>query len=157
MSPRTVEIEGESEETTLIVARGGVQWGRRVTGDDWRAQEGELLPAIQDDKHLSVITKLLNPNTKNTWRRMERSIPLSSFSFQYTKNTNPSNHIQWEWLNLIDPWHHVVGMGLGAGFVYQFLKSKNVIQISTLNFLAICIFHFNFWFWWFAFLILNFS
>ena len=142
LSPRKVEIEGESEETTLIVAHGGVQWGRRVTGDDWRVQEGELLPAIQDDKHSSVITKLLNPNTKNTWRRMERCVPLSSFLlFQYIKNTNPSNQIQWEWLYLIDPWHNVVGMGLGAVFVYQFLKSKNVIQISTLNFWTICFFH----------------
>ena len=30
-SPRKVEIEGESKETTLIVACGGERQGRRVT------------------------------------------------------------------------------------------------------------------------------
>ena len=109
---------------------------------EWLVMIGEPMKESYCQQSRMTRTQLLNPNTKNTWRRiMGLCVPLSSFPFQYTKNTNPSNQIQWEWLYLIDPWHHVVGMVQGAVFVYQFLKSKNVIRISTLNFLAICIFH----------------
>ena len=55
-----------------------------------------------------------------------KSLHSSSFSFPIHKKKKKTqthkNQFWWKWFLLVDPWEHVVGMGLGVVFVNQLVK-----------------------------------